>query len=534
MKRSLIGLLAVTGIAAIAAVFILRGEKFETAIQFAGNGFKSLKCNDIEILKDGEFRVQSVTLKRADGSIYQGSTDGPVEVDPALHRLTKRLPWGTINVEYGASGNQVSLAITTSNASKSETIQGVHYEPFTLRFPSKVVQYDGSTPLLAHSVGDVAVVKVTYGSSSLAIVNADVDKPLMIGFPWAMDRPANMIFPLSVHTGTVANYPDSYPIINRPIPPSGTDQYHILLRFGPGKASELDLARDAYENFGKAFPPRINWPDRRPIGVVFLASIPQDWPGNPRGWFGDPRINLSGPSGRTVFRERLLARADDSIAILRSMHAQGVIMWDIEGQERQSTIGFVGDPRKVNDLAPEMADVVDLYMSRFRDAGLRIGVCVRPQQLIVAPGGRSAKQVPVDDAVKLLIEKIRYAKDRWGISLAYVASNTDAKDVNPMDAAILRTVADAFPDVLLIPERSNLAYYAFSAPYHELRQGYVSTPESVRAAYAKAFTLIYTADGPIDLYRKSLASAVKRGDVLMYRTWYADPQNEKLKTLTTP
>ena len=77
-------------------------------------------------------------------------------------------------------------------------------------------------------------------------------------------------------------------------------------------------------------------------------------------------------------------------------------------------------------------------------------------------------------------------------------------------------------------------YDSFSAPYRELRLGFVSTPETARAAYPGAFTVINTADGPIDLYRKNLAASVKHGHVLMYRTWYADPQNEKLKSLVAP
>ena len=57
----------------------------------------------------------------------------------------------------------------------------------------------------------------------------------------------------------------------------------------------------------------------------------------------------------------------------------------------------------------------------------------------------------------MMIDKIRYAKDRWGISFAYIDSNTvSEKDPNPVDATAMAKVAAAFPDVLLIPEYSNL------------------------------------------------------------------------------
>ena len=213
------------------------------------------------------------------------------------------------------------------------------------------------------------------------------------------------------------------------------------------------------------------------------------------------------------------------------MKAQGVITWDIEGQEFARSVGYIGDPRMVNSLAPEMGEVVDEYFTRFRNAGLRVGICVRPQQFTLSPDRKAATQSSIADPVKILIDKIRYAKERWGVTLAYIDSNTTDKDPNPMDAALMQKVATALPDVLLIPEHSNFRYYSFSAPFRELRQGYVSTPSAVHAAYPNAFTLIYTADGPLDLYHNSLAAAVKRGDSLMYRAWYADPQNEKVKSL---
>jgi hypothetical protein len=425
----------------------------------------------------------------------------------------------------------LALTIYTTNTSETDTIQGIWYEPFILKFPSKLKEYDGSIPLLVHSVGDVAAVKVSYDTGTLVVVNEDVDKPLMLGLPWANNRPTSTVFPLSLHTDRVDSYPDSFPVINRPLAPKATDEYHVSLRFGRAGANEVSLASDVYKKFGEKFPPRVSWNDRRAIGAIFLASSSQNWRNNPRGWLGDQLLNIETPAGRTSFKQRILQRADDSIAIMKEMGAQGVITWDIEGQEYAHATSYIGDPRKMNEMAPEMAEIADEYFGRFRNAGLRVGICVRPQQLVVAPDRKSATQVTVDDPAQLLIDKIRYAKNRWGISLAYIDSNTNLKDPNPMPAAALQKVADAFPDVLLIPEHSNLQYYSFSAPFRALQQGYVSTPETARTTYPNALTIIYTADGPLDLYNKSLARAVKHGDVLLYRTWYADPQNEKVKLL---
>jgi hypothetical protein len=185
----------------------------------------------------------------------------------------------------------------------------------------------------------------------------------------------------------------------------------------------------------------------------------------------------------------------------------------------------------VDTMAPEMKGVVDEYFERFHKAGLRVGICVRPQDFHLSADKTEAKQMPVADPTQLLLDKIAYAKKRWGVTIIYLDSNTNSTDPNPLDVSIVQKVASAYPDILIIPEHSNLRYYAYSAPYKELSKGLISTPNSVRDTYPNASSTIYTADGPLDLYRDGLTAAVKRGDMLMYRTWYTDPQNEKVKAI---
>ena len=97
----------------------------------------------------------------------------------------------------------------------------------------------------------------------------------------------------------------------------------------------------------------------------------------------------------------------------------------------------------------------------------------------------------------------------------------------------MKRVADRCPDVLLMPEHKNAAYYSKTAPYAELRGGAVSTPALAREIYPQSFSVINTADGRIDAEYLELQKAVKRGDILMFRAWYDDGSNEKIKALAT-
>jgi hypothetical protein len=528
----LIGIVA-AGIAVSAGVLIRAGKPPQVSITVTANGLTSLMSDNVEMLESGEFRVEQIVLKKPDGDTYPGSSLGKATSDPQNQEITNAFPWGTVKIGYAAKNNRLTLTLTTTNTSDTETIQGVRFVPITLRFPEKVKEYDGNTPLLAHNIGQIAAVKVSYGSGALAMVADDMDKPLMLGFPWANNRPNNTIFPLNVITDRAASFPDSLPTIHRPIPPRGTDRYSISLRFGRVNAKDEMLVGDTYKRFAETFPAQLNWTDRRPVGAIFLATNSKDWAKNPRGWFADASLNTTTAEGRTQFRQRMLGLADGAISIMKDMNAQGAITWDAEGEELGSA-NYICDPRQLDALAPEMAEVADEYFARFRSAGLRVGVCVRPQQLQLAPDKKSATQIAVADPAALLIDKIAYAKKRWGATLIYIYSNTNTKDPNPMDVSVIQKVAAAFPDCLLVPERATLGYYAYSAPSGELRQGMVSTPDTVREVYPKAFSLIYTADGPLDLYRTSLVASVKHGDTMMYRTWYPDPQNYKVKSLYHP
>jgi hypothetical protein len=512
----------------------LRGQS-GISLAFNSNGLSSLQYNGVQFLSYGNVILNEVAFQNPDGSISYGSTTSSVVVDSIGYTQTRTFAWGSILTAYSLSGNRLNLTITVTNQSSSP-IQTIWINPLALQFPAAIEEYDGNTPLVNSTRGSPAVQSMTYGTGVMALADDDVALPLMLGFPWALDKPANTTFPLDINTGTISMYPNSYPNIQRPIAAGASDQYHISLRFGPPGSTDITLAGDVYQAFGQAFPQQLNWPDRRPIGQLILATSGTNWATNPRGWLLDPTINVTTPAGVASLKTRILAWAQGAVAVLQGMNAQGMITWDIEGEQFPQATSYVCDPRQFAEAAPEMAGIADEYFQIFQNAGLRVGVCIRPQNFVLAPDLSSAQQEVVTDpaqVTQLLIDKATYARNRWGATLFYIDSNVNSDtDPNPIDPSIIQSLQQAFPDSLFVPEHSITQYYAYSAPVKQLNQGYTSTPADARFIYPAGFTVLYTPNGPVQADFSTLVTSVQQGDTLMFRGWFDDePDNQTVTSI---
>jgi hypothetical protein len=261
------------------------------------------------------------------------------------------------------------------------------------------------------------------------------------------------------------------------------------------------------------WPMGVQWPDRRPIGTLFLASTYYSSATNPRGWFNDPNLDVFGPGGQARFRKALLDYASTSITNLQRVGAQGVIVWDLEGEEFPHKTSFIGDPRSLDLLAPEMAATADEFFKRLRDAGLRVGVTVRPQQLVLNHG--LPRQTIALDIKRVLLEKIDYARAHWGATIFYIDSNDGIW--RPDEILQLRLLAAQRPNILLIPEHHYLPYWAFSAPYVSSRKGNTDvTSKLARELFPGSFQVLNVADATHD----EVAAAWHSGDILLFRAWF--------------
>ncbi len=267
--------------------------------------------------------------------------------------------------------------------------------------------------------------------------------------------------------------------------------------------------------FSSFQPTLIHWPDRRPIGTLFLAQNFYASATNPRGWFNDPNLDVTGPDGAQRFHTALMKYTDRSLAILKRTGAQGVIVWDLEGEQYPHKTSYIGDPRLLNQLAPEMAASVDEFFARLRNAGLKVGVTIRPQKLVFEDG--QPRQTQVINIKQSLLEKIDYAKAHWGATLFYIDSNGGIR--RPDEAWQLRSLTKARPDVLLIPEHYYLPYWAFSAPYVALRKGDSSTTARwAQKLFPGSFQVLDVGD--TDANGMKVVAAWRKGDILLFRAWF--------------
>jgi hypothetical protein len=369
-------------------------------------------------------------------------------------------------------------------------------------------------PMLPDRHEEPGVLFINYGSHIMAVCN---------------DEPPQTDFEIGVKNSHATKQEYLFRIeIPKPIPPGSKSSFHLSLRFGLADATSETLASDVYKKFTNAFKYQVNWKDRRVIGDAFLSgrAVKQAFVKNPRAWFNNnSKVDITTESGKEDFRNQLLKYAEDCITNLKQLDAQGVIFWDIEGQEIPSII-YVGDPAMLPELAPEMEwkgthneSTIDAFFNKFKKNSLRRGLCIRPTKIKLTDKGYV--QEHTEDPAQTLIDKISYAKKRWGCTLFYIDSNTNRNKSRfvLLDALLFKRIHKAHPDVLLIPEGQNAKYYAYTAPYDELRRGYIATPKQIREIYPKAFSVI-NIDGADLVNRPSLVEAVKNGDILMCHVWY--------------
>jgi hypothetical protein len=448
----------------------------------------------------GEFHVS--TKFDTDSKV---TDNPPSSVNLSGTTLTNSYSWGQASCTYTAARDGIIFAYSITNTS-SRTLDIVKLHVLDVAFPSLQVPQSWSSSYVAGVFNNQVpqVVMAGYSTGSLAVIQPDVA------------RSAN--FQVYYTYRYYGGYPLNLVSFNQ-IAPGRTDQFQVELRFGTAGTWSADLAGDVLKEFERAHPQLNSWADRRPIGQDFLAVVNKKWATNPRGWLNDPTINVFTQNGLAAFKTQMFQHANLLISLAKQMNAQGIILWDLEGEQYpQGVSTYVGNPQLLGNVAPEMDAIAGAFMANFRNQGLRVGLLVRAQKLVFRPDG-SFFQLPwpagnPDPVFADLDSKIGYAINRWGCSIFYVDSNDPT-----LDTIVFQRLQQKYPNVLICPEFHTMLYYTAVAPYREMRRGSFSTSRTDSNVFPGAFSLINVADGDMSQTSK-IAQSIARGDIMMYRAWY--------------
>jgi hypothetical protein len=508
-------------------------------------GLDSLSYNGQSLLhsaQDGQLQPWKSVFRAALDMLLSRSPSPVTMPKKQADTIDLSYPWGRISCAYGKQDDNIAVRIEISNSS-AEPLNEFSLRLMELNFPSvprggtleadmfgfgfkgpewPLYRYPPSIPSVADPQFVVPIVRVDYGTAALNFCSDDLESSVDV--PYSTNSPVRTSYP--------------FIITCRDVKPGVSKAFNISLRFGPAGARVQDLSGDVLERYAKKYPFQINWKDRRPIGAIFLASSGINVATNPRRWtLNEGKIDITTDQGKAAFRTALLKLADDSIKVLKDVNAQGMITWDPEGQEFLGSC-YYGDPRLAPTLAPETdfkADrgmsAIDEYFDKFRRAGLKVGVCLRPQQMKMTDGKPVQGAANNQQAAQVLKDKLAYAKKRWGCTLFYIDS-TVVVTANSLDPDVFKAVADAYPDVLLIPENESMRYFAYSAPLNSYVHHKVSsTPAGARMVYPRAFSVLMAPDGDRPEDHDALVTAVRHGDILLFNGWYNNEGVTKIKKL---
>lgn len=359
--------------------------------EFSPAGLASLNWAGTDMLKDGTPDVRQIILEKRelnDDGIYEckfeeADTD-PLEVAFSERKsvLTHTYPWGTVAFRYSSDGAR--FVVETKISNRSDRILALFdITPLSLSLPKEVDTPKG-WPRSVTLPGDLGVVEATYGGQKL-LWCAETVMPLHFGFGKPADKKKTL--PLTIRGGVHMLEPGGVVYRHHGLPrvePGKSLTIRASIRFAEAEVDAGERTEDVVEAFRDYHQPRMVWEDRRPIGATFIGKG-RGPANNPRNWFGDKNLDVRTEEGVEELHERMMEHADRCIDVLKSTNAQGVVLWDPEGGENPHPTTYIGDPRMVKLVAPEMVDIYPEYFRKFREAGLRTGVCIRPSQVYMTP-----------------------------------------------------------------------------------------------------------------------------------------------------
>jgi hypothetical protein len=205
----------------------------------------------------------------------------------------------------------------------------------------------------------------------------------------------------------------------------------------------------------------ISWPNKNPIGVLYLGAYQYVSLTNPNGW--NPAI--TNPDGSTN-PAKLIAYITAAYVNAKAQGCQSLIIWDIEGYSQQN-LTYVGDPNVIFD--PIVGAKLDGIFALAKEHGMTAGVTVRPTTVIKTLSSGYVQCEVQAGGVTQLINKIQRIQKNWPIiNTFYIDSNTSLvypSTNNVIPGIVASNVLTNCPNILPIWELWEPQLWGWGAAY---------------------------------------------------------------------
>lgn len=511
-------------------------------LQFNENGLSSLQHLGEELLlteKNQLPRISGINIENA------GSTENVTlkQISSTFDSTAQTLSmdYGVVvhSIRYQQQGDRLALYVSLTNKTADQTIlPGFAMHLMGLKIDGASLSLRGNAPfafqrfdersLAVTSFANYRDNSISLQANKLSIKPNDVEEIVTVG----------------VDPSLYKN--DSH----KKLSPGEVLNWEVSLYFGSKETSPKDLLSKDIKEFTNINPIVLKWDDRRPIGIDFISSAGLRAEKNHRGWFNDAKLDINTPEGVKEFKEKMFKRVQNNLDNLKKLNAQGIILWDIEGQEFKHPISYMGDPRHLAETTPEMDAIADEVFAAYRNAGFKVGICIRPSKIVkdTSPLGIDYKKktgrdrwthVEARNPIENMIDKIDYSKKRWGATIFYLDSNVNGTGMSSdgiaektkgvphvIPAHWMEAINKAHPDVLVIPEWNNPESARFSAPYRSSNLNQTNNPNGF--LYPGSFAVVMPSMELLKNKRSDYLQGNINGDILLTNTWYEDQRIEHI------
>ncbi|MEX2607144.1 MAG: HEAT repeat domain-containing protein [Kiritimatiellia bacterium] len=497
----------------------------KTDVFFNGQGLSSIQVEGVERLHSIPRTIWLV--KQASGSGLRADPSSR-SFDPGSRTLTETYPWGTIRQVYHVLPEGLQIHMTVENHSE-ETITELRLNSLKLTGLGQYTKGGGSTAGVA---GPPFLPVVGPEGSIVYSLDSEPRRPVKLLTSVEADA-----IPVKVILGGEELLVDNVTAEHRIEPGAGTG-FRLGFRFGGPGSDPFVVAEDFIESCRKEHPMVLEWPDRRlMIRLFFGGGVSRE--------VADHNLqhpdDVVPPEPDEKFRQRILSTMRNTVEAAKAGDAQGVIVWDLEGGTYPHATTYIGDPRHIRLLNPQMDLVIDEAFQILKDAGLKIGITLRTSRVVYNEEKKTTahSHTVAEDPFRELDAKVAYAKERWGCEIFYVDTNYFWRPYGPkqewkagrVPPELWVRLVEKYPDTLFIPEFGNIGDYQAAAIYGEADMGNYKTPELARVLWPESFRFIVIEDADPYLQFERFVETVRDRNALMTFGSNPDAKNVQASVL---